>query len=154
MKDIKVNNKIWKVYLAGEIHTNWREEIISQSEKLNLPIEFSTPETNHEASDNCGVDILGAEEKKFWQDHKGALINAIKTKALIKDSDIVVVCFGEKYRQWNTAFDAGFASAMGKSLIILHPEEFIHALKEIDAAANAVAENTAQVVEILKYVTG
>lgn len=118
----------------------------------NLPVNLSAPVTDHPASDNVGVDILGDETDNFWKDHKGGKINAIRTRTLIEKADIVVVKFGEKYRQWNAAFDAGYAAALGKKLIVIHPEEHGHALKEIDAAALAVAESATQVVEILKYV--
>ena len=141
------------VYLAGEIHSNWREEVISRAEKEGLPIEFLSPVTDHPASDDVGVKVLGAEEKDFWKDHKGASINAIRTRTALERCDVVVVKFGEKYRQWNAAFDAGYASALGKQLIVIHPPEFTHALKELDGAAQAVAETSEQVVEILKYVT-
>lgn len=145
--------KTWSVYLSGEIHSDWRDDIKKEIEDENLPVEISAPVTDHPASDNVGVDILGEENRDFWKDHKGAKINAVRTRTLIENSDIVVVKFGEKYRQWNAAFDAGYAAALGKKLIVLHPEEFTHALKELDAAAFAVAENPSQVVEILKYVT-
>src|SRR6056300_875897 len=141
-----------KVYLAGEIHTNWREEIIENCKKENLDIQFSSPVTDHASSDDCGVEILGTEEKNIWKDRKGANINSIRTQKYIKDSDIVVVKFGEKYKQWNAAFDAGFAAALKKSIIIIHGEDHQHALKEVDAAASAVASNNEQVVRILKYV--
>ena len=127
-----------KVYLAGEIHTNWREEIIENCKKENLDIQFSSPVTDHASSDDCGVEILGPEEKNIWKDRKGANINSIRTKKSIKDSDVVVVKFGEKYKQWNAAFDAGYASALNKSLIVIQNEDHQHALKEIDAAALAV----------------
>ena len=140
------------VYLSGEIHSDWRQEIINLCNKENLEISFSSPITNHEASDNCGVQILGNEEKNFWKDNKGANINSIKTRKSIKDCDIVVVKFGEKYKQWNAAFDAGYAAALNKSIIVIHNEEHQHALKEVDAAAAAVAKNQHQVVRILKYI--
>ena len=140
------------VYLSGEIHSNWRQEIIDLCNKENLEISFSSPITNHEASDNCGVQILGNEEKNFWKDNKGANINSIKTRKSIKDCDIVVVKFGEKYKQWNAAFDAGYAAALNKSIIVIHNEEHQHALKEVDAAAAAVAKDQQQVVRILKYI--
>lgn len=143
----------WSVYLAGEIHSDWREQIVAAARKLDLPVVFTAPVTDHAASDDCGVKNLGEEEKPFWKDHKGALINAIRTRTLIEDADVVVVRFGEKYRQWNAAFDAGLAAALGTPLIILHDPDHTHALKEIDAAANAVAETPEQVVEVLKYVT-
>ena len=141
-----------KVYLAGEIHTNWREEIIENCNKEKLDIKFLSPVTDHPSSDDCGIEILGPEEKNIWKDRKGANINSIRTKKSIKDSDVVVVKFGEKYKQWNAAFDAGYASAFGKSIIVIHNEDHQHALKEVNAAAAAVASNQAQVVRILKYV--
>ena len=139
------------VYLSGEIHTEWRNEIINKSNELNLPIEFLSPNTNHELSDDVGVEILGKEDKKFWHDHKSAKINSIRTKNAIDRSDIVIVRFGEKYKQWNAAFDAGYASAMSKSLIIIHSDENQHALKEIDSVAHAVVKNVDEVIKILKY---
>ncbi len=139
-----------KVYLSGEIHTDWREQIIAGAEGLD--IEFSSPVTDHDASDDCGVAILGAEPNKYWHDHKGAMVNAIRTRKGISDADVVVVRFGDKYKQWNAAFDAGYAAALGKSIIVLHGPDHQHALKEVDAAALAVAEEPAQVVEILRYV--
>jgi YtoQ family protein len=138
------------VYLSGEIHTDWREQIIEGAQGLD--VSFHGPVTDHAASDDCGVAILGAEPNKFWHDRKGAQINAIRTRKGIEDADIVVVRFGEKYKQWNAAFDAGYAAALGKSLIILHGADHAHALKEVDAAALAVAEDPAQVVQILHYV--
>ena len=141
-----------KVYLSGEIHTNWRDEIIKKCDDLKLNIKFSGPVTNHELSDDVGVKILGKENEKFWHDNKSAKINAIKTRSSIEKSDIVIVRFGEKYKQWNAAFDAGYAAALNKSIIVIHNEDQQHALKEIDAAASAVANDTKQVVRILKYV--
>jgi YtoQ family protein len=141
----------WKVYLSGEIHSDWRQEINVGCSAINLPIIFLSPVTNHEASDDCGVEILGAEENDFWKDQKGAGVNAIRTRTLIAKSDIVVIKFGEKFRQWNAAFDAGIASALGKPMIIMHSENLTHALKEIDNAALAVTEKPNQVVRILNY---
>ncbi|MGB0810712.1 MAG: YtoQ family protein, partial [Candidatus Puniceispirillaceae bacterium] len=83
---------------------------------------------------------------------KGAKVNAIRTRKSISDADIVVVRFGEKYKQWNAAFDAGYAAALGKSLIIMHGADHQHALKEVDAAALAVAETPDEIVRILTYV--
>ncbi len=140
------------VYLSGEIHSDWREEIIQLCEEENLNIKFSSPNTNHESSDNCGVEILGSEEKNFWKDSKSAKINSIRTKKYIKDCDVVVVKFGEKFKQWNAAFDTGYASALNKSIIVIHNDEHQHALKEVDASACAVAKDQGQVVRILKYI--
>ena len=139
-----------KVYLSGEIHTDWRERIVSGAE--GLAVSFSAPVTDHDASDDCGVAILGAEDSKFWHDHKGAKVNAIRTRRGIEQADVVVVRFGEKYKQWNAAFDAGYAAALGKSIIVLSMPEHQHALKEVHAAALAVAAEPEQVVEILRYV--
>ena len=141
----------FKVYLSGEIHTKWREDIVNKCNELNLDIEFLSPVLNHELSDNIGVKILGKEENKFWHDNKSAKINAIRTRTSINKADIVIVRFGEKYKQWNAAFDAGYASALNKSLIIMHGDEHQHALKEIDSAANAVTKNIDEIVNILKY---
>lgn len=139
-----------KVYLSGEIHSNWREAIENGCKKKGLNIEFLKPETVHEMSDDAG-DVLGKEEKAFWKDHKSAKINSIRISNGIKSADVVVVKFGEKYRQWNAAFDAGYCAALGKPYIVVHPEEFNHALKEVDAAAKATAKSEEQVVEILAY---
>ena len=143
---------MFKVYLAGEIHTNWREEIIENCKKENLDIQFSSHVTVDASSADCGVEILGPEEKNFWKDRKGANINSLRTKKSIKESDVVVVKFVEKYKQWNAAFDAGYASALNKSIIVIHSDDHQHALKEVDAAASAVASDQSQVVRILKYV--
>lgn len=145
-------SKRWRVYLAGEIHSDWRDRIVSAAEESGLPVSFTAPVTDHAASDNCGVDILGPEESSFWKDHKGAKINAIRTRTLIGDADVVVVRFGGNYRQWNAAFDAGFAAALGKPIIVIHDAGIAHALKEVDSAALAVAESPEQVADVLSYV--
>ena len=138
------------VYLSGEIHTDWRDQIIDGA--AGVDVVFTGPVTDHAASDDCGVAILGAEENKFWHDRKGAQLNAIRTRKGIEEADVVVVRFGDQYKQWNAAFDAGYAAALGKSLVILHGTDHAHALKEVDAAALAVAQEPAQVVQILRYV--
>lgn len=143
----------WSVYLSGEIHTDWRDQIIRGARELDLPIEFVSAVTNHEASDAAG-DLLGAETSNFWRDHKSAKVNGIRTQTQIERCDIAVIRFGDKYKQWNAAFDAGQCAAMGKPYITLHDEDIIHALKEVDAAAMAWAQTPDQVVQILKYVTG
>ncbi|RUS63446.1 YtoQ family protein [Pseudorhodobacter sp. E13] len=139
-----------KVYLAGEIHSDWRAEVAAGCEGLD--VVFTGPVTDHAASDDCGVAIMGAEADKFWNDHKGAKLNAIRTRRDLAAADVVVVRFGDKYKQWNAAFDAGQAAAMGKSLIVMHGAEHQHALKEVDAAALAVVERPEQVAQILRYV--
>ena len=139
------------VYLSGEIHTDWRQKIIEGCEKNNLSISFSSAVTDHDDSDAAG-DVLGNEEKSFWRDHKSAKVNAIRTKTLIENCDVAIIRFGEKYKQWNAAFDAGYCAALGKPYITLHNEDIIHPLKEVDAAAFAWAKTPEQVVDILKYV--
>ena len=140
------------VYLSGEIHSDWREEIIQLCEEENLDIKFTSPVTDHEASDNCGVNILGDEEQNYWKDNKGAKINSIRTKKSIEDCDVVIVKFGEKYKQWNAAFDTGYAAALNKSIIVIHGDEHQHPLKEVDASASAVVKNQNQAFRILKYI--
>ncbi len=142
----------WEVYLSGEIHTDWRARIAVSVGERDLPVRLTAPVTDHGASDDVGARILGEEDSPFWRDRKGAGINAIRTRTLIERADVVVVRFGEKYRQWNAAFDAGLASALGTPLIVLHDPGLGHALKEVDAAALAVAETPEQVAEILEYV--
>lgn len=140
------------VYLSGEIHTAWREEIQQGAQALGLDITFTSAVIDHEASDAAG-DMLGAQEQGFWRDHQSAKVNAIRTKTLIEQSDLVVVRFGNKYKQWNAAFDAGYCAALGKPYVTLHAEDIIHPLKEVDAAAMAWATTPAQVVDILRYTT-
>ena len=140
----------FNVYLYGEIHTSWREEIQQGAEALGLDVVFTAPVTDHDASDAAG-DHLGAQENNFWRDHQSAKVNAIRTKTLIEQSDLVVVRFGDKYKQWNAAFDAGYCAALGKPYITLHTEDIVHPLKEVDAAAMAWATTSEQVVEILRY---
>ena len=141
----------WNVYLSGEIHTDWREQIISGAARLDLPVEFTSPVTDHAASDAAG-DMLGPESEGFWRDHKSSKVNAIRTRTMLQNCDLAVVRFGDKYRQWNAAFDAGYCAAVGKPYITLHDDDLVHPLKEVDAAAMAWAVTPAQVVDILSYV--
>ncbi len=142
----------WKVYLSGEIHSDWRQQIVEGASAQDLPIVFTSAVTNHEASDAAG-DLLGAEQDSFWRDHKSSKVNAIRTKTRIQNCDIAIIRFGDKYKQWNAAFDAGQCAAIGKPYITLHDEDIVHALKEVDASAMAWAKTPDQVVEILRYVT-
>lgn len=142
---------IWTVYLSGEIHTDWREQIQAGAEAAGLPVEFTSPVTDHDASDAAG-DMLGVPESSFWRDHQSSKVNAIRTKTLIESCDVAIIRFGDKYKQWNAAFDAGFCAALGTPYITLHGEDLVHPLKEVDASAMAWAQTPEQVVEILKYV--
>lgn len=146
------SNGTWNVYLSGEIHSDWRDQIKTGVAARNLPVDLVSPVTDHVVSDDAGVEILGPEQDPFWKDHKGARVNAIRTRTLIASADVVVVRFGDKYRQWNAAFDAGNAAALGKALVTLHDASINHALKEVDAAALAVCATPEQVVETLSYV--
>jgi YtoQ family protein len=147
-----MGERIWSVYLSGEIHSDWREQIEAGVCVAELPVSFSSPVTDHAASDAAGTVTLGEEHESFWRDHKGAGVNAIRTQTLIRDADVVVVRFGDKYRQWNAAFDAGCAAALGKPIVTLHDPELDHALKEVDRAAQATARTAEQVVDVLRYV--
>jgi len=140
----------WNVYLSGEIHTDWRDQIIAGCKAHNLAINFSSAVTNHEASDAAG-DVLGKEDNNFWRDHKSAKVNAIRIKTMLESCDLAVVRFGDKYKQWNAAFDAGYCAALGTPYITLHDEDIIHPLKEVDGSAMAWATTPEQVVEVLKY---
>ena len=142
---------MWNVYLSGEIHSDWREQIQKGTEDAGLDIEFSGPVTDHEKSDDVGEVIFGKEDRQFWRDHKAAKINGIRIRKAIQDADLVVVRFGEKFKQWNAAFDAGYAAALGIPIVTLHDQELTHPLKEVDAAARATAETPEQIVEILEY---
>ncbi len=140
------------VYLSGEIHTDWREAIEKGARAQGLDVTFTSAVTDHAASDAAG-DVLGAESEPFWRDHKSAKVNAIRTRTLIEKCDVAVVRFGDKYKQWNAAFDAGCCAGLGKPYVTLHDPALVHALKEVDGAAMAWATDTDQVVEILRYVT-
>ena len=147
-----MSETMWTVYLSGEIHTDWRDQIRAACEAKNLSIEFVGPNTIHADSDDCGAVILGEEDTPFWRDNKSAKINAIRTRTLIERADVVVVRFGDKYRQWNAAFDAGYAAALGTPVITLRDDALTHAMKEVDAAALATTTEPGQVADILAYV--
>ena len=144
---------MWQIYLSGEIHTDWRDRVIQGTEKLGLPVQFNSAVTNHDASDAAG-DLLGEESNQFWRDHKSAKVNSIRIKTQIEQADLVVIRFGDKYKQWNAAFDAGYCTALGTPYITLHDDSIIHPLKEVDASAMAWAQDTNQVVEIIRYLVG
>lgn len=151
MRRVTNGDGTWNVYLSGEIHSDWRERIADGVRDAGLPVSLLAPVTDHSSSDDVGANILGEEDEQFWRDHKGAGVNAVRTQTLLRKADVVVVRFGDKYRQWNAAFEAGYAAALGKPIITLHDAELTHALKEVDRAAMAVAESPDQVVEILRY---
>ena len=139
------------VYLSCEIHTEWREEIRRGAQAAGLDVVFTAPVTDHPASDAAG-DHLGENSSPFWRDHQSAKVNAIRTRTLIGQADLVVVRFGDEYKQWNAAFDAGYCAALGTPYVTLHDEALVHPLKEVDAEAQAWCTTTEQVVETLRYV--
>ena len=140
------------VYLAGEIHTPWREEIKTRISEKGLPISFVSPQTNHDLSDDIGAQILGEQPNKYFHDDAASSINNLRTEVMMKKSDIVIALFGEEYKQWNTAMDASRAVAEGKPLIIIRPEKLIHPLKELSNKANVVCESVEQAVSVLEYI--
>ena len=107
--------------------------------------------TDHEASDAAG-DFLGPASDGYWRDHKSAKVNSIRTRPMIEKCDVAVIRFGDRYKQWNAAFDAGICAALGKPYITLHDEDIVHPLKEVDAAAMAWAKSPGEVAELLRYV--
>jgi YtoQ family protein len=142
------------IIAIGEIHSDWRDKIAQSVREKNLPVVLTSPNTSHEDSDDCGAIILGMqgkEDRPTW-DHISASMNYVRTKTLLNNADVVVVRFGDKYRQWNAAFDAGYASAIGKPIITLHPPALSHMLKEVNASASVVCEEPEQVVQTLAYV--
>jgi YtoQ family protein len=141
------------VYLAGDIHTEWRDRIYDGVEEHDLPVDLTGPVLDPAAAADCGSTILGHEDNPFWKDHKGAKLNAIRMRTLIGEADLVIVRFGDEPRQIAAAFEAGYAIALGTPLIVLHPRDQGHLLKDIDAAAFAVCETTEQVIAVLRYVT-
>ncbi len=142
---------IWTIYLSGEIHTPWREELMEAAERAKLPVEFLGPITDHSASDAAG-DMLGKDEKPFWRDHQSAKVNSIRTRTMLDNCDLAIIRFGDKFKQWNAAYDAGYCAALGKPYITFHKDDLIHALKEVNSASLARAQSVKQIIEILKYI--
>jgi len=140
----------WQVFLSGEIHTNWREELQEGAAEMGLDVVFHSAVTDHDASDAAG-DHLGPESEGFWRDHKSAKVNSLRIKTLLKNADLAVIRFGDKYKQWNAAFDAGMCAAYDIPYITLHGADIVHPLKEVDASAVAWAQTTVEVLAILKY---
>ncbi|MFC3420047.1 YtoQ family protein [Salinicoccus hispanicus] len=140
------------VYLAGQIHDDWREDVKSLAGEKNLPLNFVGPQTNHDRSDNIGEDVLGEQPRPFFKDDAASAINNLRTQVLMQKSDVVIALFGEKYKQWNTAMDASAAVTLGKPLIIVRPEELIHPLKELSNKANITVETVEQALQVLAYI--
>jgi YtoQ family protein len=137
------------IYLAGEIHTNWRDKIIEVASSKNLPFTFVGPMERHDLSDNIGENILGEQPNAIFKDDAASGINNFRTSVLMNKSDIVIALFGESYKQWNTAMDASTAIAMNKPLILIRPEQLHHPLKELSNKANVTVENVQQAIDVL-----
>lgn len=140
------------VYLAGQIHDDWRGKLIEKVEERKLPFTFVSPQTNHERSDNIGEDILGNQPSNLYKDAAASSINNFRTEVLLRKADIVIALFGEEYRQWNTAMDASTAITMNKPTIIIRPESLIHPLKELSSKANVTVETVEQALDVLAYI--
>lgn len=140
------------VYLAGEIHTDWREQLSNAAKKDDLPLTFVSPQTNHDRSDSIGEDILGNQPSQLYTDDAASDINNFRMKVMMEKADIVVALFGEDYKQWNTAMDASAAITLGKPTIIIRPEKFIHPLKELSNRANVTVETVEQALDVIKYI--
>lgn len=140
------------VYLAGQIHDDWRDEVAQKAKSKNLPLRFVGPQTNHDRSDNIGEEILGKQPSNLYKDDAASDINNFRTQVLMQKADIVIALFGEKYKQWNTAMDASMAIAMNKPTIIIRPESLIHPLKELSNKANVTVETVDQAIEVISYI--
>ncbi|MFK4997396.1 YtoQ family protein [Bacillus sp. N9] len=140
------------VYLAGEIHSDWRNEMKEKAKALQLPIDFVGPMEDHDRSDGIGAEILGEQPNVIFHDAAASSFNNLRTEVLLKKADVVIALFGEKYRQWNTAMDASAAVALGKPLILIRPENLHHPLKELSGKANVTVETVNQAIKALTYI--
>ncbi|MBM7606142.1 YtoQ family protein [Metabacillus crassostreae] len=139
------------VYLAGEIHSNWRDQIKQEASSKQLPFHFVGPMENHDLSDSIGENILGKQPNSIIKDDMASGINNFRTSVLMNKADIVIALFGKEYKQWNTAMDASTAISLNKPLIIIRPEQLHHPLKELSNKANVTVENVEQALAVLSY---
>ncbi|HIV74857.1 MAG TPA: YtoQ family protein [Candidatus Pseudogracilibacillus intestinigallinarum] len=140
------------VYLAGEIHTNWRETLKKQAEEKGLPLTFVSPQTDHDRSDDIGEAIQGKQPNNLYRDERASDVNNFRTQVMLQKADVVIALFGEQYRQWNTAMDTATALTLNKPTIIIRPESLIHPLKELSNKANVTVETVEQAIDVLAYV--
>ena len=140
------------VYLAGEIHSSWREQLRELVAGKDLPVRFVGPQEEHGRSDSAGEDILGAQPSARFRDLVGAGVNTLRTRVLMRRADLAVAYFGDEYRQWNTAADAGSAVAAGIPLLLVRAPNLTHALKELDAMATFTVESLEQAAEAIAYI--
>ncbi|GAA0455838.1 YtoQ family protein [Alkalibacillus silvisoli] len=139
------------IYLAGQIHDNWREQLKQKASEKGLNINFYGPQENHSLSDDIGENILGKQPNSLYRDDAASGINNFRTELMLKQSDAVIALFGESYKQWNTAMDAGIAIGLNKPLILVRPDSLIHPLKELSNKANVTVETIDQAIEVLAY---
>ncbi len=140
------------IYAAGEIHSDWRNELRAALQSRGVRATVVGPQEVHERSDSIGEDVLGEQPGPRYRDLMGARFNTLRTRILMRRADAVVAFFGPKYRQWNTATDAGAAVASGLPLVLVRDSELIHALKELDALATVTVETLAQAADAIAYV--
>ena len=140
------------IYLAGEVHSAWRDDLRNLMSDRDLPVRFVGPQEEHDRSDDVGEDILGPQPSARFRDFAGASVNTLRTRVLLRQSDLAVAFFGDKYRQWNTAADAGAAVAVGIPLLLVRSPDLIHALKEVDAMATVTVETLEQAAEAIAYI--
>ncbi len=101
------------IYLAGEIHSDWRSEIKQLANELKLPLSFKGPMENHSKSDKIGQHIKGEQPNAILTDEAASSFNNLRTQIWMKKADVVIALFGEEYKQWNTAMDASRAIEAG-----------------------------------------
>lgn len=140
------------VYLAGQIHDDWREQLKNNAKQRDLPIHFVGPQENHERSDNVGEDIMGKQPDNVYRDDAASSVNNFRTQVLLQKSDAVIALFGEQYKQWNTAMDASAAIQLRKPLILVRPESLVHPLKELSNQANVTVDTIDQALDVLSYI--
>jgi len=140
------------IYTAGEIHSTWRDDLAAALEAKGVKADLVGPQTNHERSDDIGEAILGQQPDQRYRDLLGARVNTLRTRVWLNRADLAVAYFGPKYRQWNTASDAGAAFRAGLPLILIRAEEHIHALKELDAQATLTVQTLEQAAEAIAYI--
>ncbi len=140
------------IYAAGEIHSQWRDELRAALADLGVQAELVGAQTAHDRSDDIGEAILGEQPGPRYRDLMGARVNGLRTRFWMDRADIGVAYFGPKYKQWNTASDAGAVLQAGLPLVLVRAEEHIHALKELDAQATVTVESLEQAARAVAYI--
>src|SRR5699024_3884076 len=140
------------VYLAGEIHTNWRDALQEKAKKENLPFTFVSPQTNHDRSDDIGEAIIGEQPNALYRDKVASDVKNIRTMVILKYADLFIAQFGDQYRQWNTAMHVTTVIYVNKPTIIIRPDSLIHPLKVLSNKVNVTVESVDQAIDVLKYI--